>query len=169
MGILLIGLFASTLGWLPTSGYRPLFEDPGGWLRHIILPALTVGLVAGGDHDPLRPLGGARGGRRWAMSAPPAPKGLPPRVVTSATSVRNALVPVLTITGIQLATILGGVIVVEVVFAWPGLGRLVYNAVAARDYPVIQGAVLLIAALFLLINLIVDVLYAVVDPRIRLS
>jgi peptide/nickel transport system permease protein len=83
--------------------------------------------------------------------------------------VRNALVPVLTITGIQLATILGGVIVVEVVFAWPGLGRLTYNAVAARDYPVIQGAVLLIAALFLLINVIVDVLYAVVDPRIRLS
>jgi peptide/nickel transport system permease protein len=96
-------------------------------------------------------------------------KGLPPRVVTMRHTVRNAAIPVLTITGIQLATILGGVIVVEVVFAWPGLGRLVYNAVAARDYPVIQGAVLLIAALFLLINLIVDVLYALVDPRIRLS
>ena len=96
-------------------------------------------------------------------------KGLSPQVVTLRHTVRNALVPVLTITGIQLATILGGVIVVEVVFAWPGLGRLVYNAVAARDYPVIQGAVLLIAALFLLINLIVDLLYAVVDPRIRLS
>jgi len=81
----------------------------------------------------------------------------------------NALIPVLTITGIQLATILGGVIVVEVVFAWPGIGRLVYTAVAARDYPLIQGAVLLIATLFLLINLVVDVLYAVVDPRIRLS
>ena len=71
----------------------------------------------------------------------------------------------LTITGIQLATVLGGVIVVEVVFAWPGLGRLVYNSVAARDYPVIQGAVLLMAVLFLVINLIVDLLYAVVDPR----
>ena len=92
-------------------------------------------------------------------------KGLSPRVVTFRHTVRNALVPILTITGIQLATILGGVIVVEVVFAWPGLGRLVFNAVAARDYPVIQGAVLLIAALFLLINLIVDVLYAVVDPE----
>jgi peptide/nickel transport system permease protein len=84
-------------------------------------------------------------------------------------TVRHAAIPVLTITGIQLATILGGVIVVEVVFAWPGLGRLVLNAVAARDHPVIQGAVLLIAALFLLINLVVDVLYALVDPRIRLS
>lgn len=90
-------------------------------------------------------------------------------MVTLRHTVRNALVPILTITGIQLATLLGGVIVVEVVFAWPGLGRLVYNAVAARDYLVIQGAVLLIAALFLLINLLVDVLYAVVDPRIRLG
>ncbi len=98
-------------------------------------------------------------------------KGLaPPQVVTLRHTVRNALIPILTITGIQLATIMSGVIVVEVVFAWPGLGRLVYNAVAARDYPpVIQGTILLIAALFLLINLIVDVLYAVVDPRIRLS
>ncbi|MBV8838832.1 MAG: ABC transporter permease, partial [Alphaproteobacteria bacterium] len=96
-------------------------------------------------------------------------KGLAPRVVTLRHIMRNALVPLLTITGIQLATILGGVIVVEVVFAWPGLGRLVYNAVAARDYPVIQGAVLLIGAIFLLINLLVDMLYAVVDPRIRLD
>jgi peptide/nickel transport system permease protein len=168
MGILLIGLFASALGWLPTSGYRPLFEDPVGWLRHIILPALTVGLVAGAIMT--RYVRSAvlevasMGYVRTARS-----KGLSPQVVTARHIGRNALVPVLTITGIQLATILGGVIVVEVVFAWPGLGRLVYNAVAARDYPVIQGAVLLIAALFLLINLIVDVLYAVVDPRIRLS
>jgi peptide/nickel transport system permease protein len=168
MGILLIGLFASTLGWLPTSGYRPLFGDPAGWLQHIILPALTVGLVAGAVMT--RYVRSAvlevasMGYVRTARS-----KGLSPQVITARHIGRNALVPVLTITGIQLATILGGVIVVEVVFAWPGLGRLVYNAVAARDYPVIQGAVLLIAALFLVINLAVDVLYAVVDPRIRLS
>lgn len=168
MGILLIALFSTTLGWLPTSGYRPLLSDPLGWLQHIILPALTVGVVAGAIMT--RYIRSAvlevasTGYVRTARS-----KGLPPRVVTERHIVRNALVPVLTITGIQLATILGGVIVVEVVFAWPGLGRLVYNAVAARDYPVIQGAVLLIAALFLLINLIVDALYAVVDPRIRLS
>jgi peptide/nickel transport system permease protein len=168
MGILLIGLFASTLGWLPTSGYRPLLADPGGWLRHIVLPGLTVGLVAGAIMTRYVRSAvlevAAAGHVRTARS-----KGLAPAVVTSRHVVRNALVPVLTITGIQLATILGGVIVVEVVFAWPGLGRLTYNAVAARDYPVIQGAVLLIAALFLLINLVVDVLYAVVDPRIRLS
>ncbi|WP_349271269.1 peptide ABC transporter permease [Mycolicibacterium parafortuitum] len=168
MGILLIALFSTTLGWLPTSGYRPLFEDPAGWLRHIILPGLTVGVVAAAIMT--RYVRSAvlevasMGYVRTARS-----KGLAPRVVTFRHTVRNALVPILTITGIQLATLLGGVIVVEVVFAWPGLGRLVYNAVAARDYPLIQGAVLLIAALFLLINLLVDVLYAVVDPRIRLG
>jgi peptide/nickel transport system permease protein len=168
MGILLIALFSSTLGWLPTSGYRPLLGDPGGWLQHLVLPGLTVGLVAAAIltryiRSAVLDVA-AMGYVRTARS-----KGLSPRVVTFRHTVRNALVPILTITGIQLATILGGVIVVEVVFAWPGLGRLVYNAVAARDYPVIQGAVLLIAVLFLLINLIVDLLYAVVDPRIRLS
>lgn len=168
MGILLIALFSTTLGWLPTSGYRPLFSDPGGWLRHIILPGLTVGVVAAAIMTRYVRAAvlevAAMGYVRTARS-----KGLSPRVVTFRHTVRNALVPILTITGIQLATLLGGVIVVEVVFAWPGLGRLVYNAVAARDYPVIQGAVLLIAALFLAINLLVDVLYAVVDPRIRLA
>ncbi|WP_163802070.1 ABC transporter permease [Mycolicibacterium sediminis] len=168
MGILLIALFSTTLGWLPTSGYRPLFGDPVGWLSHILLPGLTVGLVAGAiltRYVRSAVLDVAASGYvRTARS-----KGLSPKVVTFRHTVRNALVPILTITGIQLATILGGVIVVEVVFAWPGLGRLVYNAVASRDYPVIQGAVLLIAVLFLLINLIVDLLYAVVDPRIRLS
>jgi peptide/nickel transport system permease protein len=168
MGLLLIALFASTLGWLPTSGYQALSDNPTGWLRHVILPGLTVGLVAGAImtryiRSALLDVA-SMGYVRTARS-----KGLPPRVVTLRHIVRNALIPVLTITGIQLATILGGVIVVEVVFAWPGIGRLVYTAVAARDYPLIQGAVLLIAALFLLINLVVDVLYAVVDPRIRLS
>ena len=168
LGILLIALFATTLGWLPTSGYRPLFGDPAGWLEHIVLPGLTVGLVAAAImtryiRSAVLEVASA-GYVRTARS-----KGLPPRVVTFRHTVRNALIPILTITGIQLATILGGVIVVEVVFAWPGLGRLVFNAVAARDYPVIQGAVLLMAVLFLLINLIVDALYAVADPRIRLS
>ncbi|HEV7422696.1 MAG TPA: ABC transporter permease [Mycobacterium sp.] len=168
LGILLIALFSTMLGWLPTSGYRPLLSDPGGWLQHLVLPGLTVGLVAAAILTRYIRAAvlevAAMGYVRTARS-----KGLSPQVVTFRHTVRNALVPILTITGIQLATILGGVIVVEVVFAWPGLGRLVYNAVAARDYPVIQGAVLLIAVLFLLINLIVDVLYAVVDPRIRLS
>lgn len=168
MGILLIALFSTTLGWLPTSGYRPLFDDPVGWLQHLVLPGLTVGLAAAAILTRYVRAAvlevAAMGYVRTARS-----KGLSPRVVTLRHTVRNALVPILTVAGIQLATILGGVIVVEVVFAWPGLGRLVYNSVAARDYPVIQGAVLLIAVLFLLVNLVVDLLYAVVDPRIRLS
>lgn len=166
MGILLITLFSSTLGWLPSSGYTPFSEDPGQWLRQLTMPALTVGLVSGSIMtryvrsaviDAL-----ASGWVRTARS-----KGLDRQTVLRRHVLRNAVVPVVTIVGIQMATLLGGVIVVEVVFAWPGLGRLTYEAVAARDYPVIQGAVLLMGALFLLINLVVDVLYALVDPRIR--
>lgn len=166
LGMLLISLFSVTLGWLPASGYVALTDDPAGWLRQVALPGLTVGLVAGAimtRYIRAAVIDVASAGYvRTAVS-----KGLPRRVVVSRHIVRGALVPVLTIAGIQLATILGGVIVVEVVFAWPGLGRLVYDAVAARDYPLIQGAVLLVAVMFIVVNLIVDVLYAVVDPRIR--
>ena len=165
LGILLIGLFASTLGWFPTSGYRPLLSDPGGWLRHIVLPGLTVGLVAGAIMTRYVRSAvlevAAMGYVRTARS-----KGLPPPVVTFRHIVRNALLPVLTITGIQLATILGGVIVVEVVFAWPGLGRLVFNSVAARDYPVIQGCMLFVAFTYVLVNLVIDLCYPVFDPRV---
>lgn len=168
MGMLLILLFATTLGLLPSSGYVALADDPAGWLRRVTLPALTVGLVAGAIMT--------RYIRSAVLEVTSMPyvrtarsKGLSSPVVVRRHIMRNALVPVLTIAGIQFATILGGVIVVEVVFAWPGLGRLVFDAVSARDYSLIQGSVLLIAVMFLLVNLIVDVLYAVVDPRIRLS
>lgn len=168
MGLLLIIVFSSTLGWLPPSGYVALTEDPLGWLQRVTLPALTVGLVAGSIMT--RYIRAAildvlsAGYIRTARS-----KGLKRHVVIGRHILRNALVPILTIGGIQMATMLGGLIVVEVVFAWPGLGRLVFDSVAARDYTVIQGAVLLIAVMFLLINLLVDLLYAVADPRIRVS
>lgn len=168
MGLLLIIVFSSTLGWLPPSGYVALTEDPVGWLQRVTLPALTVGLVAGSIMT--RYIRAAildvlsAGYIRTARS-----KGLKRHVVIGRHILRNALVPILTIGGIQMATMLGGLIVVEVVFAWPGLGRLVFDSVAARDYTVIQGAVLLIAVMFLLINLLVDLLYAVADPRIRVS
>lgn len=168
MGMLLILFFSTGLGWLPSSGYVPFAESPSGWLRHVTLPALTVGTVAGAiltRYVRAATLDVANMGFvRTARS-----KGLAPKTVTIRHIVRNALVPVLTIAGIQLATILSGVIVVEVVFAWPGLGRLVFDSVAARDYPMIQGAVLMIAVMFLAVNLIVDALYALVDPRIRLA
>jgi len=166
LGMLLISFFSVTLGLLPASGYVALTDDPAGWLRQVTLPGITVGLVAGAimtRYIRAAVIDVASSGYiRTAVS-----KGLPRRIVVSRHIARGALVPVLTIAGIQLATILGGVIVVEVVFAWPGLGRLVYDAVAARDYPLIQGAVLLVAVMFIVVNLIVDVLYAVVDPRIR--
>lgn len=168
LGMLLISLFSVTLGWLPASGYVAFGTDPGGWLRQVFLPGLTVGLVAGAimtRYIRAAVIDVASAGYvRTAVS-----KGLPRRVVTFRHIVRGALVPVLTIAGIQLATILGGVVVVEVVFAWPGLGRLVFEAVAARDFPLIQGAVLLVAVMFIAVNLIVDVLYAIADPRIRVS
>lgn len=167
LGILLILLFSTTLSWLPSSGYVAFTDDPGGWLRSILLPAFTVGTSTGAimtryvRSSVLENLGADH--VRTARS-----KGLRERTVLASHVLRNALVPVITVGGTQLAGLLGGVVVVEVVFAWPGLGRLVFDSVSSRDYPVIQGAVLLIAVLFLVINFLVDVLYSRVDPRIKL-
>src|SRR5699024_12515717 len=139
MGLLLITLFSGILGWLPPSGYAPIGEDFTGWAKRVILPALTVGLVAAAiltRYVRAAVLEVAHTGFvRTARS-----KGLPERVVTRRHIVRNALVPVLTIVGIQLATIASGVFVGEVVFACPGLGRLVYQAGFARYYALIQGS-----------------------------
>lgn len=165
MAILLILLFTSTLGWLPPSGYVPLGEDPVGWLQHIIMPALTVGLVSGSILTRfVRSAVLESMSREYVRTA--ESKGLPGSVVLRRHIARGALVPVITVTGVQLATLLGGVVVVEVIFAWPGLGRLTYDAVQARDYPLMQGAVLVFAAVFLVVNLVVDLLYAALDPRI---
>ena len=165
MGILGIILFAGVLGWLPPSGYTPFTEDPVDWAAHIALPAVTIGLVTAAILTRF-----IRSSVLEAMSEDyvrtAEGKGLAPRVVVVRHVLRNALIPVVTVAAVQLASLLGGVIVIEVLFAWPGIGRLTYDAVQARDYPVLQGAVLLVAALFLLVNLLVDVLYAKLDPRI---
>lgn len=163
--MLLILLLSATWGLLPSSGYVAITEDLWEWLRHVMIPGLTIGLIAASiitryvrssvleivnaDHV------------RTAES-----KGISRFSVIRQHILRNALPPILTITGVQFATMLGGVIVVEVVVAWPGLGRLVFDAVATRDYPVIQGTVLLIAVAFLAINLVVDMLQARLDPRV---
>ncbi|MGI8949735.1 MAG: ABC transporter permease [Ornithinimicrobium sp.] len=166
MAILLILLLTSTLGWLPPSGYVSFTEDPVGWLTHIVMPALTVGVVSGSILTRF-----VRSSVLESMSQDYVrtahSKGLPRTVVLRRHVVRGALVPVVTVFGVQLATLLGGVVVVEVIFAWPGLGRLTYDAVQARDYPVMQGAVLMFAVIFLLVNLLVDLLYAALDPRIE--
>ncbi|NBE79914.1 ABC transporter permease [Micromonospora rubida] len=165
MGIMGILLFAGVLGWLPPSGYVALTEDPAGWASHVLLPAGAVGLVTASiltrfiRSSVLEVLS-----EDYVRTA--EAKGLRSRIVVVRHVLRNALIPVVTVVAVQLASLIGGVIVIEVLFAWPGVGRLTYDAVQARDYPVLQGAVLFVAALFLLMNLLVDVLYARLDPRI---
>ncbi|MDQ1663790.1 MAG: peptide/nickel transport system permease protein [Blastococcus sp.] len=166
LSIVLILVFAGTLGWLPSGGYVPLFDDPVGWLRRLVLPAVAAGVVSGSvitrfvRSSVLEALG--QDHVRTAMS-----KGLSPRQVLTWHVLRNALLPLVTVTGVQLAYLLSGVVVVEIVFSWPGLGQLSLQAVQARDLPVLQGAILLFAFVFLVINLVVDLLYSRIDPRIR--
>ncbi|MEX1177328.1 MAG: ABC transporter permease [Nitriliruptor sp.] len=165
-GILLILLFSRTLGWLPPGGYVSLTEDPVEALQRLLLPAVTAGVVTGSILTRF-----VRSSVLEAMQADHVrlarAKGMPERYVLRHHVLRNAWIPVVTITGLQLATLLGGIVVVEVVFSWPGIGRLALDAVYGRDYPVLQGSVLVIAAGFLLINLLVDLLYGRLDPRIR--
>ncbi|MGY1813931.1 ABC transporter permease [Blastococcus sp. SYSU D00820] len=165
LSIILILVFAGTLGWLPSGGYVPLTEDPLGWLERLVLPAIATGVVSGSvitrfvRSSMLEALGSEH--VRTAQA-----KGLPTRQVLSWHVLRNALLPLVTVTGVQLAYLLSGVVVVEIVFSWPGLGQLAFQAVRDRDYPVLQGAVLLFALVFLVINLLVDLLYSRIDPRI---
>ena len=165
MAIVLILVFAGTLGWLPSGGYVPLTEDPVGWAKRLILPAFATGVVSGSvitrfvRSSVLEALGSDH--VRTAQA-----KGLATRQVLTWHVLRNALLPLVTVTGVQLAYLLSGVVVVEIVFAWPGLGQLALQAVQDRDFPVLQGAVLLFALVFLVINLLVDLLYSRIDPRI---
>lgn len=167
-GILLILLFSVQWRLFPPGGYVPFLEDPVESLRRLVLPALTAGVVTGAILTRF-----VRSSVLEALNAEHVrlarAKGLPWRSVLRHHVLRNAWIPVVTVTGLQLGTLLGGIVVVEVVFAWPGLGRLALDAVERRDYPLLQGAVLLIAAGFLLINLLVDLLYAKLDPRIGRS
>lgn len=165
-GMMLILLFSLVLGWLPPSGYTPLTESPAGWLLHLVLPAVTVGVVSGSILTRFVRAAVAEAlGRQHTVTA--RAKGLPEHTVLLRHVLRNAAIPIVTVVGLQLAFLLGGVVVVEVVFAWPGLGRLAFDAVERRDYTVLQGAVLVIALAFVLVNLLVDLLYARLDPRIR--
>lgn len=165
-GIMYILLFSLSLRWLPPSGYVSFSDDPVEWLKHLTLPALTIGLISGSIlfrfirsavlealHQPYT---------RTARA-----KGLTERQVIWSHVMPNAWIPIVTVVGLQLGFLLSGVIVVEVIFAWPGLGRLALLSVQDRDFTVLQGAVLLIAFVFLSVNLIVDLLYGYLDPRVR--
>ncbi|MEZ4867763.1 MAG: ABC transporter permease [Caldilineaceae bacterium] len=165
MGIMLILCFSLWLRWLPPSGYSALTANPWEWLRHLILPSVTVGIISASvitrfvrsamletlHADYVRT---ARG------------KGLHQRTIIRLHVLKNAMISVITVIGLQLAGLLGGVVVVEVIFAWPGLGRLTLDSVLRRDYAMVQGAVLCIALTFALVNLVVDLLYVYLDPRI---
>ncbi len=168
MGLILIQFFAVRLGWFPASGYGDPGMDLGQRLYHLALPATVLGLLNSAliirftrasmldilEEDFVRT---ARA------------KGLPERVVMVKHVLRNALVPIITVLGLTTALMIGGTVVTETVFNLPGVGNLVVRAVLRRDYPVIQGTLLVIAGIYVFINLVIDLLYTLVDPRIRLE
>jgi peptide/nickel transport system permease protein len=168
LGMVLIVIFSVQLAWLPSGGMFPIREEPnlGTLLRHLILPAMTMGLVLMGvvarltRSAVLEEL--TQDYVRTARS-----KGLGERVVVLRHALRNAALPIVTIIGTQFGFLLGGAILAESVFAWPGVGLLIYQAIGTRDYVLIQGGVLLFALTFTMVNLATDVLYAYFDPRIR--
>ena len=166
LALLLIFLFGVTLRWLPISGYTDPLEDLVDGLRSLALPAITLGLaLAAVVTRTLRSSMLETLAEDYVRTA--RAKGLSEARVVRRHVLRNALIPVVTVLGLQLGTLVGGAVITEYVFALPGVGRLVVDAVFARDYPLVQGVVLLIALAFIVCNLVVDVLYGWIDPRIR--
>ncbi|MGH9790031.1 MAG: ABC transporter permease, partial [Candidatus Acidiferrales bacterium] len=160
LGPVLILIFSIQLGWLPVSGR----EGP----QYLILPAITMGAALAAILTRM-----VRTSMMEELSADyvrtARAKGLPDTVVLFRHAFPNALIPVVTIIGLQLGTLLAGAIVTESIFAWPGVGRLTVQAIQARDYPLLQGCILIISFSYVLVNLLTDVVYAIVDPRVRLQ
>lgn len=166
LATLLVLTFSFWLEWLPPIGYRPFTEDPIQNLETMLLPAVSLSLpfaaimmrntrsavleVLTQDHV------------RVARA-----KGLMPRSVLARHVLKNAAIPILTIGGIQLATLLGGTVIIEQIFGLPGIGKYIYDSISTRDYPVVQGVTLVMATIFVLVSMLTDVLYAVLDPRLR--
>jgi len=166
LALLLIFFFGVTLRWLPISGYTDPLEEPLDGLRSLALPAVTLGLaLAAVITRTLRSSMLEALAEDYVRTA--RAKGLSEWRIIRGHVLKNALIPVVTVLGLQLGTLIGGAVITEYVFALPGVGRLVVDAVFARDYPLVQGVVLLIAVGFILSNLFVDLLYGWIDPRIR--
>ena len=167
LGILLILLFGVQLRWLPAvSTYIPFFQDPLGALENLLLPALTLGTYVSGIFA--RFLRASLLGELKADYVRTArSKGLRERDVIGRHVMRNALLPFVTIVGLMLAAFVGGTVVTEAVFTYPGIGRLLIQAIGVRDYPLIQGCILFVLVIYVLMNVLVDVLYAYIDPRIE--
>jgi len=168
LGLLLVLWFALSLRWLPVSGMQNMAGDGGilDMLRHLVLPTVTTALAPAAIITRM-----ARSSiidvRRQTHVRVARAKGLPRGVLWRRHVILNALPPILTITGLQLGYLLGGVLLTEVVFAWPGLGSLLYDSITARDIPVIQATTLLIALSFVLTNILIDLINAMLDPRLR--
>jgi len=167
LALLLIFVFGVTLRWLPISGYLDPLEEGWSGLRSLVLPAVTLGLaLAAVITRTLRSSLLEALAEDYVRTA--RAKGLSEYVVIRGHVLKNALIPVVTVLGLQLGTLIGGAVITEYVFALPGVGRLVVDAVFARDYPLVQGVILLIALGFIVSNLLVDLLYGWIDPRIRI-
>jgi peptide/nickel transport system permease protein len=166
IGYALVYLFSIALGWLPVQGYQPLAEGVGGFVAHLVLPTLTlsviyVALIARITRASVQDVL-AEDYIRTARA-----KGLGWRAILVRHALRNAAVPIVTVIGLGIALLIGGVVVTETVFSIPGLGRLTVDAVLARDYPTIQAVILLFAFAYVILNLMVDLSYLWLDPRIR--
>jgi peptide/nickel transport system permease protein len=168
VALFLVVVFAVNLGWFPSRGYVPLSEDPWEWFRHLVLPWIALGLPASASIA--RQVRGALVDTMEEDYVRTArAKGLSPVQVVGKHALKNASMPAITVLGIQFAYLLGGTVIIESIFSINGLGRMIATAVSGRDVPVIQGVTFLMAVIFLLVNLVVDVLYAVVNPKVRLG
>lgn len=166
LGILVVLLFAVRLNWLPSNGYVEFTRDPIGNLRFLILPALTMTIILAAPI--MRFLRSSMldvMGEDYILVA--RAKGLRERTVIYLHALKNALIPTITVIGMQFGTMIGGMVMIEWVFAWRGVGWLIVTSILKRDYMVVMGGVLVVATIFVLVNLVVDILYGVLDPRIR--
>lgn len=166
LGLVLVLIFALRLGWLPATGYVALEDSPSLWARHIALPALTLGVAAAAETT--RQLRASLSDvlqQDYVRTA--RAKGLRQRVVIFKHGLKNAAIPVVTVLGFQVAFLLGGSVIVEQLFALPGVGGLAIRAVIDRDLPVIQGVVVFSAVLVMVVNLVVDLLYGWLNPKVR--
>lgn len=166
LGIMLVLLFAGTFRLLPPSGYVPFLEDPLANLRYMILPVVTLAVA-----ESAYILRTTRASMEETMASPFVgflrAKGVSERRITYQHALRNAAVPIVTVVGIQVGVLLGGAIVIEVLFALPGVGRMLVTAISQRNYPVVQAGILTVAAIFIVVNFLTDLLYGVLDPRLE--
>jgi peptide/nickel transport system permease protein len=168
LGIMLILLLSVRLRWLPASGFVPFFQDPWANTQRLLMPAVVLGAALAAVL-----MRQTRNSMIEVLSADyirtAYAKGLRTGIVVFRHAIRNGLIPVITIFGLQLGALIGGAVVTEQIFVVPGFGRLILEAVFTRDYPVVQGVVLITASSYVLINLLVDVSYSLLNPRIRIG